>query len=108
MRDKAKTILLAHGSGGQLGHELIEKVFARHFDNPILAELNDAALIRIPDSVLRPSPSAGMLRDIPYSVSCAACSRQATQYEIRNTQYATSRSIQLAGRFTHYQEHLCP
>jgi hydrogenase expression/formation protein HypE len=43
---KGETILLAHGSGGQLGHELVERVFAHHFANPILAELNDAALIR--------------------------------------------------------------
>lgn len=42
-----QTILLAHGSGGQLSHELIEQVFVRHFKNPILAELNDAALLRL-------------------------------------------------------------
>ena len=48
MTDSAKTILLAHGSGGQLSHELVERVFARHFDNPILAELNDAAIIKVP------------------------------------------------------------
>jgi hydrogenase expression/formation protein HypE len=77
VRDKAKTILLAHGSGGQLGHELIEQVFARHFDNPILAELNDAALIRDAYSVLR----------IPYSQASQHIARN-TQHAIRNTQYA--------------------
>jgi len=40
-----ETVLLAHGSGGQLSHELVEHVFGRHFDNPILATLNDAALL---------------------------------------------------------------
>jgi hydrogenase expression/formation protein HypE len=40
-----ETVLLAHGSGGQLSHELVERVFGRQFDNPILAALNDAALL---------------------------------------------------------------
>ena len=38
-------ILLAHGSGGILSHELIRDVFARHFSNPFLDELGDAALV---------------------------------------------------------------
>jgi hydrogenase expression/formation protein HypE len=41
----ADAILLAHGSGGQLSHELVERVFARRFDNPILADLDDAAIL---------------------------------------------------------------
>jgi hydrogenase expression/formation protein HypE len=73
-------ILLAHGSGGQLGHELIEQVFARYFDNPILSELNDAAVIRVPRCVLRPSPLVGMLRDVPCS--------QDSQPETRNPRLA--------------------
>lgn len=36
-------ILLAHGSGGKLSHELIEKCFLRVFHNPLLAKLDDAA-----------------------------------------------------------------
>ncbi len=39
------TILLAHGSGGQLSHELIRDVFARHFDNPFLRPMGDSALL---------------------------------------------------------------
>lgn len=70
MRDEAETVLLAHGSGGQLGHELIEQVFARHFDNPILADLNDAAVIRDLYSVFRIQHT----RD--------------TEHATRNTQYA--------------------
>jgi hydrogenase expression/formation protein HypE len=44
MSDK---ILMAHGSGGQMGHELVEQVFLRYFDNPILAQLDDAAVIEV-------------------------------------------------------------
>ncbi len=40
-----ETVLLAHGSGGQLSHELVARVFAARFDNPILAALNDAAVL---------------------------------------------------------------
>ncbi len=43
MSDK---ILLAHGSGGQLSHELVEHLFLKYFDNPILAHLDDAAVVR--------------------------------------------------------------
>ena len=38
-------ILLAHGSGGILSHELIRDVFARHFSNPILDAMHDAAVL---------------------------------------------------------------
>jgi len=38
-------ILLAHGSGGVLSHELVRDVFARHFSNPFLDDLGDAALV---------------------------------------------------------------
>jgi hydrogenase expression/formation protein HypE len=40
-------ILLAHGSGGQLSHELVEEVFLRYLHNPALAELNDAAILNL-------------------------------------------------------------
>jgi hydrogenase expression/formation protein HypE len=38
-------ILLAHGSGGTLAHRLIEENFVRAFDNPLLARLDDSAVI---------------------------------------------------------------
>jgi len=38
-------VLLAHGSGGEMSHELVERLFLRHFDNPILARLDDAAVL---------------------------------------------------------------
>ena len=42
LKDK---ILLAHGSGGKLAHELVEKSFVKAFDNPRLAKLDDSAVI---------------------------------------------------------------
>jgi len=38
-------ILLAHGSGGKLAHELIEKSFLKALNNPLLAKLDDSAVI---------------------------------------------------------------
>ncbi len=38
-------ILLAHGSGGALSHELVREVFARQFSNPLLDDLGDAAIM---------------------------------------------------------------
>ena len=42
-------ILLAHGSGGQLSHNLVERLFVRYFSNPTLLQLDDAAVVDIPD-----------------------------------------------------------
>jgi hydrogenase expression/formation protein HypE len=38
-------ILLAHGSGGELSHDLVASLFARAFHNPILQPLDDSAVI---------------------------------------------------------------
>jgi len=38
-------VLMAHGGGGRLMHQLIEKVFLSSFDNPILATRHDSATI---------------------------------------------------------------
>ncbi|MCX7880004.1 MAG: hydrogenase expression/formation protein HypE [Ignavibacteria bacterium] len=40
-------ILLAHGGGGSLMHDLIEKLFLRQFENPILNTLHDGAILEI-------------------------------------------------------------
>jgi len=40
MSDK---ILLAHGSGGKLAHELVERSFLQAFSNPLLTRLDDSA-----------------------------------------------------------------
>ena len=42
LKDK---ILLAHGSGGKLAHELVEKSFVKAFANPFLAKLDDSAVM---------------------------------------------------------------
>ena len=44
MEDK---ILLAHGSGGKLSHDLIEKNFVPLFKNPLLDKLDDAAVFKL-------------------------------------------------------------
>jgi len=41
-----KTILLGHGSGGLLSANLIRDVFVKHFSNPILGVLSDAAIVK--------------------------------------------------------------
>jgi len=38
-------ILLAHGSGGKLSHELVEKSFVKTFANPFLTKLDDSAVM---------------------------------------------------------------
>ncbi len=38
-------IIMGHGSGGKLSHELIENLFMPYFDNPILRAGNDAGVI---------------------------------------------------------------
>jgi len=38
-------VLLAHGSGGRLSHELVERLFVEHFRNPVLSRLDDAAVL---------------------------------------------------------------
>ena len=47
MRESGERIILAHGSGGRLTHELIARVFATRFRNPILARMDDAALLAV-------------------------------------------------------------
>jgi len=38
-------ILLAHGSGGKLAHELIKRSFVKTFSNPFLSRLDDSAVM---------------------------------------------------------------
>lgn len=44
---KDDKILMGHGSGGSMTHELIESMFVRYFDNPILHEQGDSALLKL-------------------------------------------------------------
>ena len=45
----SKKILLGHGSGGRLMHNLIKSLFLKKLNNPILRELSDSALINYKD-----------------------------------------------------------
>lgn len=46
MKGKSNRILLGHGSGGKLSHDLIDKLFAKYFDNPILRQQSDSAILK--------------------------------------------------------------
>ena len=48
----AKTILLGHGSGGRLSHDLIKDLFVKYFSNDILDEQTDAAVLKIDSNKL--------------------------------------------------------
>ena len=42
---KYERIVMAHGGGGSLTHELIKELFAREFDNPVLRTSDDSAVL---------------------------------------------------------------
>ncbi|MEW6685971.1 MAG: hydrogenase expression/formation protein HypE [Candidatus Edwardsbacteria bacterium] len=50
------TILLAHGGGGRLTHELVSKIFKSKFNNPILDLLDDSAAFEIQVGALNLTP----------------------------------------------------
>lgn len=47
MNNTSNKILLGHGSGGKLSHDLIDNIFAKHFSNPILDQQSDSAILNI-------------------------------------------------------------
>jgi len=46
-QQEKERILLAHGSGGELSHELVTSLFVKAFHNPFLDRLDDGAVLRI-------------------------------------------------------------
>jgi len=46
---KSDKILLSHGSGGKASHELISNLFLPAFNNPVLDQLNDQAVLQVGD-----------------------------------------------------------
>ena len=50
------TVLLGHGSGGKLSADLIRDVFLPAFQNPILARLDDQAIVSVNGVSAWPSP----------------------------------------------------
>jgi len=45
-------VLMAHGGGGKLMHQLLETVFAKAFSNPILDSRHDSAQFKVPSNKL--------------------------------------------------------
>jgi hydrogenase expression/formation protein HypE len=45
-------ILLNHGAGGRMTHELIRDLFFRHFDNPVLKAQTDSAIVELDRGML--------------------------------------------------------
>ena len=58
---KDDVILLAHGSGGKLSHDLVEGLFVRHFANPTLLQLDDSAVVELRFPSSDPWPPASQL-----------------------------------------------
>ena len=46
------TILLGHGSGGKLSHQLIKELFINYFENPIVKSQTDSALLSLERSTI--------------------------------------------------------
>ncbi|MFA5147330.1 MAG: hydrogenase expression/formation protein HypE [Candidatus Omnitrophota bacterium] len=46
-KEKSEKIMLAHGSGGKLMHQLIDSLFIKELDNDILREKMDSAVVAI-------------------------------------------------------------
>jgi len=44
---KKETVVLGHGSGGRLSAELMRSIFLPAFENPVLARLDDQAIVRV-------------------------------------------------------------
>lgn len=42
-----EVVVLAHGDGGRLTHELVEKIFLKHFGSQVLKQLGDAAVTEV-------------------------------------------------------------
>jgi hydrogenase maturation factor len=51
-------VLLAHGSGGKLSHELIAKILFPSLANPLLAKMDDSAVFNIEGQVSWSDPSS--------------------------------------------------
>lgn len=47
MKKNSERILLGHGSGGELAHNLIKEVFVKELNNPVLSRLDDGAILNL-------------------------------------------------------------
>jgi hydrogenase expression/formation protein HypE len=58
------TIVMGHGSGGKMMHELINEVFVSHFSNPVLEAGNDAGSITISSQLAAISTDAHVVKPL--------------------------------------------
>ena len=68
MGNQKTNVLLGHGSGGKLTHELIDNLFVKHFSNPELDRQTDAALLKIPAGRIAFTTDAFVVDPIPVSL----------------------------------------
>lgn len=57
-------ISLAHGSGGQLTHDLIKNLFAKRFENPYLSPLTDSAIVSLPNAQIAFTTDSFVIRPL--------------------------------------------
>ncbi len=57
-------VLMAHGGGGKLMHQLLEEVFGRAFSNPILDKRHDSAQFEVPPGRLAMTTDSYVVRPI--------------------------------------------
>ncbi len=60
------TVLLAHGGGGKLTHQLIEKVFVPTFRNPFLDQRHDGAVMSLPGTRLAFTTDSYVVRPLVF------------------------------------------
>jgi hydrogenase expression/formation protein HypE len=58
------TVLMAHGGGGKLTHQLIQRMFASQFDNEHLGELHDGAMLDLPGNRIAFSTDSYVVRPL--------------------------------------------
>jgi hydrogenase expression/formation protein HypE len=61
---KNTAILIAHGAGGQLSHELIAELFLPFLGNPVLSSLDDGALLTAPGTRLALTTDAYVVKPL--------------------------------------------
>jgi len=61
---KNSSILIAHGAGGQLSHELIAELFLPFLENPVLSNLDDSALLTAPGTRLALTTDAYVVKPL--------------------------------------------
>lgn len=58
------TVLMAHGGGGKLTHQLIQKMFASQFENEHLSGLHDGAMLDLPGTRIAFSTDSYVVRPL--------------------------------------------